>query len=36
MQKIANVLFCTLGIGAMGGTIWGAAFLLDRLLNIFA
>ena len=34
MEKIAGFILCTLGIGAIGGGLWGAALIVDRLLTI--
>jgi len=36
MNKIANVIIYSLGIGALGGSLWGAALIVDKLLGIFA
>lgn len=36
MEKIANIIVCALGVGAMGGGLVGAALLVDRLLGVFA
>ncbi len=34
MNRIANVIIYSLGIGALGGSLWGAAQLLDKLLGM--
>lgn len=36
MERIANVILCTLGVGAMGGGMWCAALIVDRLLNLMS
>ncbi len=36
MEKLANVMLYTLGAGAIGGGLAGAALLIDRLLNLMA
>lgn len=36
MEKLVNVILCALGVGAMGGGLWGAALIVDRLLNLMA
>ena len=36
MNKFANFIVYTLGIGALGGSLWGAALIVDKLLGIFA
>ena len=36
MEKLANIIFCVLGAGVMGGGLWGAAMVIDRLLNMMS
>lgn len=36
MEKIANVILYTLGAGAVGGGLLGAAYVIDRLLNLMS
>ena len=34
MEKLANVILFVLGVGAMGGGLFGAAALIDKILCI--
>jgi|GEM_PF-2215179 len=36
MEKLVNAVICTLGAGALGGFLWGAALVADRLLNLMS
>ena len=36
MEKVANVILYALGAGAIGGGLWGAAFVIDKLMNLMA
>ena len=36
MEKLANAIVVALGVGAMGGGMVGAAFVIDRLLTLFS
>ena len=34
MEKLANIILFALGVGAMGGGLFGAAALIDKILSV--
>ena len=36
MNKFAGIIVYSLGIGALGGSLWGAALIVDKLLGLIA
>ncbi len=36
MEKLASMILYTLGAGAVGGGLIGAAYVIDRLLNLMS